>query len=124
MFIHFVTPNGKRLKIEQSQDQIKGLMFRPSMPKSQGMLFTYEGPPKRHSMWMKNMRFPLDIVWLNSNLEIIYINHDVPPCDQAQCAKYSSVYKASHAIELNAGTASRLSLKVGDILRVYKAPTI
>ena len=124
MYIHFVTPSGKRLKVEQAQDQIKGLMFRSSMPKSQGMFFSYEGPPKRRAMWMKNMLFPLDIVWLNANLEIVHINRDVPPCDQRTCPSYSSIYKVAYAIELNAGTATRLSLNIGDTLRVYKAPTI
>jgi len=124
MFVHFVTPSGKKVKVEQSQDQIQGLMFRTAMPKSQGMLFSYEGPPKRRTMWMKNMRFSLDIIWLNENLEIIHINRNVPPCEQTECPKYSSVYKASHAIELNAGTTERLSLRIGDRLRVYKAPTI
>jgi uncharacterized membrane protein (UPF0127 family) len=95
------------------------------MSKNDGMFFTFDGPAQRHGMWMKNMKIPLDIIWLSEDMSIVYINYDVPVCsDNGPCPTVSSVYKSKYAIELNAGTALRLALKRGDVLRVSKAPAI
>jgi len=69
-------------------------------------------------MWMNNMRFPLDIVWLDGALKIVSIRKDVQPCiSAAECPNISSIYKAQHAIELAAGDADALGLSPGDTLK-------
>lgn len=66
---------------------------------------------------MNNMRFPLDIVWLDGSLKIMSIRKDAQPCiSAAECPNISSIYKAQHAIELAAGDADALGLSVGDTL--------
>ena len=72
-------------------------------------------------MWMNNMRFPLDIVWLDGSLKIMSIRKDAQPCiSAAECPSISSIYKAQHAIELAAGDAAALGLSVGDTLKFIK----
>jgi len=95
---------------------VKGLSDRPSMPKGTGLLFVFPGLALQ-SMWMKGMRFPLDVVWLDENLEVSHINYGAVPCT-AQCPSYSSTYKAAYAIELNAGDAAAYGFRVGIPLKV------
>ncbi len=91
----------------------RGLSGRASMDKGRGMFFVF---PKEavHEMWMKEMLFPLDVVWLDSQLRIVSINWDCRPCRSAEtCGTYSSGAPARYAIELNAGDAVALGLYAG-----------
>jgi hypothetical protein len=91
----------------------QGLSGRTSLPQRQGMLFVF---PKLevHSMWMPNMYFPLDIVWIDNEKKIVKIEENVSPCSGTHnCTSYSSLYPSKYAIELNALDASRIGLHVG-----------
>ena len=60
-------PSGKVLQVEvmvKDEDRAMGLMFRPSLPMDHGLLFVFESPDF-HGFWMKNCRFPIDMVWLD-----------------------------------------------------------
>jgi uncharacterized membrane protein (UPF0127 family) len=120
----FRTPSGRRFTTDLAFTAAatkKGLMYRDGLPPQQGMFFLFTDPPHRRSMWMNNMRFPLDIVWLDGALQIVSIRKDVQPCiSSAECPSISSIYKAQHAIELAAGDADALGLQQGDQLRFLK----
>ena len=91
----------------------KGLSGRRVLPQRQGMLFVF---PKTevHSMWMPNMYFPLDFVWMDDQKKIVKIEENVSPCSGTNnCTSYSSLYPTKYAIELNAFDASRIGLSVG-----------
>jgi uncharacterized membrane protein (UPF0127 family) len=93
----------------------KGLSDRKFLMPRHGMLFKFvkEGV---QSMWMPNMNFPLDIVWLDSSKTIVKIIVNVQPCEGGgthNCKSYSSVYPTLYAIELNAFDASQIGLHVG-----------
>jgi hypothetical protein len=61
-------------------------------------------PRPRHSMWMPDMKFPLDIVWLDETLSVINISYDCAPCPSTdECPSISSVWPCKYAIEMNAG---------------------
>ena len=49
------------------------------MNENEGMLFFLDDPRKA-SFWMKNMHFPIDIIWLDENLTIVHIEKALPPC--------------------------------------------
>lgn len=96
-----------------------GFQFRDRPRAKTGIFFLNAEPPHRQSMWMPNMRFPLDIVWLDGNLTIVSIRKNVPPCPNIDnCPNVSSIYKAQHAIEIAAGDADTLRLKPGDTLKI------
>ena len=99
----------------------RGLMYRDGLPKHTGMFFLNTDPPKRRSMWMPNMRFPLDIVWLDGALKIVSIRYDCEPCTSTgDCPSISSIKKCQHAIEFAAGEAKALGLREGDRLKLIK----
>ena len=90
----------------------KGLMFRESLAVDRGMLFIFE-EEGLYSFWMKNMRFPLDIIWLDLNKKIVDIKENVPPCGES-CEILNPGNKAKYVLEVNAGFAGRNKIKVGE----------
>lgn len=85
---------------------VQGLSGRPKLDEGAGMLFVFPNV-SRQSMWMIEMRFPLDIVWLDEYLNIVHITYGCDPCPNAnQCPSYSSVKRVKYAIEMTAGAAA------------------
>lgn len=98
---------------DTQQKQILGLMYRDSIPDSYGMLFTYHNEDTR-SMWMKNCRIHLDLVFLDKNREVVDLYINVPPCKNDPCASYISRRRAQYVLELRGNRAKELNLKIGD----------
>jgi len=108
-------PSGKVLQAEamvSDEDRAMGLMFRPSLPLDRGMIFVFE-MPDFHGIWMKNCKFPIDILWLDEDKRIVHVAESVPPCKADPCPVYNPMRKASYVIELNAGQARREKAVVG-----------
>jgi len=98
--------------------KIRGLSGKKSMPKGEGVLFLYDTMAVQ-SMWMIDMRFPLDIVWLDDWFKIVHITYNTPPCVTARdCPSYSSTIPIKYAIEMNAGDASEYGFEIGADLYV------
>jgi hypothetical protein len=95
------------------EERQRGLMFRSSLAPEEGMLFIFEGEGK-HSFWMKNTLVPLDIIWINSDKKVSYIASDVQPCESDPCPLINPLSAARYVLEINAGEARRIGLKVGD----------
>lgn len=91
----------------------RGLSGQATMAPSEGMLFEYASPGKR-CMWMKDMSFSLDIVWLDAQKRITHIEKRVSPDTYPEqfCAMESQ-----YVIELMAGTADHARLATGQRLQ-------
>jgi uncharacterized membrane protein (UPF0127 family) len=100
----------------KDEDRAMGLMFRPSLPLDKGMLFLFEAPPDFHTIWMKNCRFPIDIVWLDEEKKVVHVADSVPPCSGDPCPLYQPLRKALYVVEMNAGQARREKATVGATL--------
>ena len=114
--IPLVLPSGKVLQVEvmvKDEDRAMGLMFRPSLSLDKGMLFIFDGPPEFHTIWMKNCKFPIDIVWLDEEKKVVHVAEAVPPCKEEPCPVYQPLRRASYVVELNAGQARREKAAVG-----------
>lgn len=97
---------------DSAQERAKGLMLRPYLAKGKGMLFVF-GEETMPSFWMKNMHFPLDIIWINQNKDIVDISVSALPCKDA-CAGIVPKQKVSYALEVDAGFAEKNNLTVGE----------
>jgi uncharacterized membrane protein (UPF0127 family) len=110
-----VTHDGQRheFTVEMAlteQQQMTGLMFRPSVPADGGMLFDW-GQERATQMWMKNTISSLDMLFINADGSIRSIaEHTVPQ----SLATIDSAGPVRAALELAAGTAERLDIRVGD----------
>jgi uncharacterized membrane protein (UPF0127 family) len=99
--------------VSSPQDLQQGLSGRESLLPRQGMLFVFPSLGKQ-SMWMPNMNFPLDIVWVDEDKVIVKIEKNVNPCvGNHNCKSYVSGFPVLYAVELNAGDATRIGLQVG-----------
>jgi len=96
-------------------EKARGLMLRQFMDDSKGMLFVYD-EEDTHSFWMKNMQFPLDIIWINANKDVVYISKETQPCKTKPCESIMPDVRAQYILEINAGLTDRLNIKVGDKL--------
>jgi uncharacterized membrane protein (UPF0127 family) len=108
-------PSGAVLQVEvmvKDEDRAMGLMFRPSLPRDRGMLFVFERSDF-HGIWMKNCRFPIDIIWLDEERKIVHLAEAVPPCQAEPCPVYNPLRRAAYVVELNAGQARREKAVVG-----------
>src|SRR6185436_12450814 len=75
-------PSGKVLQVEvmvKDEDRAMGLMFRSSLPLDRGMLFLFE-QSDFHGIWMKNCKFPIDILWLDEQKTIVHVEEKAAPC--------------------------------------------
>ncbi len=59
-------------------ERIKGLSGKKSLGENEGLLFIFK-KEDYHGIWMKNMKFPIDIAWINKDKKIIYIENNVSP---------------------------------------------
>lgn len=107
---------GEKIKLEVTEtpeQQALGLMFRQDLPDTQGMLFSF-APPRQVRFWMKNVKIPLDMVFLLQG-EIKAIASSVPPCYSNSCPTYGPDNTViDQVIELRGGRAAELGLAVGD----------
>ncbi len=102
-------PSGKSVTVElmiADQDRAMGLMFRPSLPQDRGLLFVFTSLDF-HGFWMKNCKFPIDIVWLDEQKRIVHVAPNTPPCKAEPCPVYAPMRRALYVLELNAGQAAR-----------------
>ncbi len=79
-----------------------GLMFRQSLLKNTCMLFIFKNS-KIHDIWMKNMNFGIDAVWLDKNKKIINYIENIKPCKTFICKIYGINEPSKYLIELNSG---------------------
>ena len=117
----YVELKGERFSVELAQTQEKlalGLMFRDSLPDDHGMLFIFPREARR-SFWMKNCRIPLDIFYFDSNLVLVSVSENTPPCRTQRCPSYPSEGPARYVLELNAGKAAQLGIKTGDVMELH-----
>ena len=102
-------------------EQQKGLMGRKTLAQNRGMLFEFDNIGD-HPMWMKNTLIPLDIIWLDENKKIVFIEKNALPCAGNDCANYVAVSPAKFVLEVNAGAADTLKLKNGDTADFLNVP--
>jgi len=100
---------------DTEEKKIKGLMYIDSISDNQGMVFIFKTPDYR-TFWMKNMKIPLDIVFISNN-KIATIYKEVPVCGKDPCQLYSSRHKIDSVIEFKNGFCDKNNIKIGDKIK-------
>lgn len=103
----------KALDIEIADNEYEitqGLMFRKSMKENRGMLFI-QPQEQVQNFWMKNTHISLDIIFINSNFEIVSAQEYATPYSEASLA---STAPALYVLEVNAGSMQKWGVKAGD----------
>ncbi|TNF91173.1 MAG: DUF192 domain-containing protein [Gammaproteobacteria bacterium] len=82
-----------------SSERRQGLMQRNSLDRYGGMLLVYRQPGD-HRIWMKNMRIPLRVYWIDSDFEVISMQR-LEPCQSNPCPVFSATKPSSYILELS-----------------------
>lgn len=113
-----ITPAGKRLQAEVADTPglfTKGLSGRDGLDADKVMLFEFNETSQHHCMWMKDMKFNIDIVWLDEDKKVVDAVHDVSP--ETYPASFCPKDAARYVIELKSGEAANNKLEIGKQVR-------
>jgi len=103
------------VQIAETPDQMSlGLGDRDSLSANQGMLFVFPQPGV-YSFWMKDMHFPLDMVWIGTDKKVAGVTADISPDTYPNTFQPQSAI--SYVLELNAGAAKQFGIKTGTVLK-------
>ena len=95
---------------DEPDEREQGLSGRESLAEKHGMLFIFE-TSGYHGFWMKDMRFSIDIVWMDDNWRVVDIHRSIAP------STYPTIFKpklpARYVLELNAGAADSMKIDHG-----------
>jgi uncharacterized membrane protein (UPF0127 family) len=111
-------PNGDTVLAESAieyAELLRGLMFRDSIPEDGGMLFIHN-KMGRYSYFMYQVRFPIDIIWIDSKKNVVDVIANVPPCPAtkaSECPTYGGSKEAQFILEIPAGKAAEYKVTVG-----------
>lgn len=101
-------------RVSTPKELEKGLSGRQSLPPNNGMLFSFERDEK-WCFWMKDTRFPIDIVWLNDSKQVVYIVREAQPSSYP--TPFCPSQDARYVIEVNAGVVDRANIGIGSQLQ-------
>ena len=93
------------------QERQQGLSGRESLEENEGLLFIFEEPSVRN-FWMKEMLFPIDIIWISEDLRIVHISKDLQP--ESYPETFNSKEPVLYVLEVNAQNAEKKGILIGD----------
>jgi uncharacterized membrane protein (UPF0127 family) len=111
--------DGGTMRVEVANtpdDRAQGLSDRDRLAADAGMLFDL-GETRVPGFWMKDMRFPLDMVWIDEHKMIVGVAVDVQPqpgVPDSELRRYSPDVPVRYVLEINSGASLRLGLEAGD----------
>ncbi|HEY1037222.1 MAG TPA: DUF192 domain-containing protein [Candidatus Paceibacterota bacterium] len=100
--------------VNTEQSQAQGLSGKETLG-GKGMLFAFRQPGS-YSLWMKDMLFPLDMIWIDRSGYIVHIEKDVSP--ESYPKPFSPPVESQFIIEVSAGFAQFFNISVGDKVTV------
>jgi uncharacterized membrane protein (UPF0127 family) len=115
--LEIVTSSGPhRFLVEvmrSEQQRERGLMFRRSLAQDHGMLFDF-GTERPVMMWMKNTYLPLDMIFIGRSGKVVGLAENAEPLSEKIIPSGAPAYGV---LEVSAGTAARIKLRIGDTVR-------
>jgi len=104
------------------QLQTKGLQYHTPLSYDQGMLFTF-AQPQVVPIWMKEMQFPIDIIWFDSSGNVLHVEKNAPPCTADPCAIYGqSITQVQNVLEVASGFTDKFGIDQNSHLQILAQP--
>jgi len=119
----FAIIEGRVLYIERAisvDDKQKGLSNRESLGEYSGMLFEFN-KKDRYVFWMKDMRFPIDIIWIDGDRVVALDEHAQIPSEGSTDAlqRYYAPRDVDKVLEIPAGSAKKWGISVNSKLYAW-----
>jgi uncharacterized membrane protein (UPF0127 family) len=99
--------------MDSAEERARGLMFRESLPRFEGMLFVYDAPGPV-AFWMRNTLIPLDMLFFDPAGRLSHVHANARPLDETPIPGGDNVL---YVLEVNAGLAASLGIEPGSELR-------
>jgi len=100
---------------DSNESRLRGLSDRESLAEDAGLLFIFP-LQDYYGIWMKEMKFPIDIIWLDENYSVVDIKSRALP--ESFPEVFSPRALALYVLEVNANFASNHDIKIGDTARL------
>ena len=101
-------------------EQTRGLSYRPSLGADNGMLFIFSRGSMQ-SFWMKDMHFPLDMIWIIGDTVAGFAQNVPAPASGTalwNLPLYTSPDNVDKVLEVNAGTVAKYGIQIGDVMKI------
>ena len=106
-----------QLDVAQSPEKKRrGLSDRRTLAADEGMLFLYERPG-RYGFWMKDMNFPIDIIWLDKDNRVVGLKREAQP--ESFPETFRPKKSAKKVIEVVSGFTKTENINLGDRLKIF-----
>lgn len=99
--------------VSTDEERARGLMFRNEMAEDNGMIFLFSQEDTQ-SFYMRNTLIPLDIIYVNSKMEIVDIYKNTEPLNETSLP---SKAPAMYVVEINGGLCEKYGIEEGDLIR-------
>lgn len=112
--IQYVKIAGQKIKVDlalTSIEQGKGLSGKKELKKDTGMLFVFDHSDN-YTFWMKDMNFPIDIIWFDENLNVVFVKKNATP--ESYPESFSPNQNSKYVLEVYSGFSENNNLKVGE----------
>ena len=115
-------PNGETIKVKlaiSNKEQSEGLSNIERMENYEGMLFV-RNKPEKVAFWMKDMKFSIDIIYLDESLKILEIFSNMKPCEMNLHCKsiFSESAQVKYVLELSSGDSEKFNLEVNSFIKL------
>ncbi len=97
------------------EERARGLSGRKELDPVNGLLFVFS-ESDYHSMWMKDMNFPIDIIWIDENLTVVSIDKNVRP--ESYPRLFRPAKPALYAVETDIYFSDSLGISTGDKVKL------
>ena len=118
--VKFVKTAGVLVKVDlalTAKEQEQGLSGRKNLEKDAVMLFIFAKPSKNF-FWMKDMNFPIDIIWIDQNFLVVYVQKNALPSSYPN--SFGPGVDNSYVLEVSAGFSDKNNLKIGDSVKFLR----
>ena len=117
-----VTINGHQINVETAagtQELTKGLSGRPCIKPNWGMLFDF-GRDGQYQIWMKDMKFAIDVAWIDSTHKVVALETDFKPSTYPSEKRVNQV-PARYVLEIPANKSKELQMDIGTQIHFQKS---
>jgi uncharacterized membrane protein (UPF0127 family) len=95
------------------EQRTAGLSSKDALAQNEAMLFVFDNEAA-HRFWMKDMKFPIDIIWINSDKIVVDIEHTLQPCNLGVlCSTYEPDDDSLYVLETVSGFAQKYGIVEG-----------
>ena len=111
--------NGTSIKTFVADDYCKlslGLSGKKAIKDDEGMLFVFE-KPGNYGFWMKDMKFPIDIIWISKDFSVIGIEKNLKP--ETYPKIFGRDFISKYVLEVRSGFSDENEVKIGEPVKIF-----